>query len=229
MELDIDFVAALKKVGELGTPEKICALSNDQIIEYKNKLDYFKLVNGGEYSNEVKGTALEDLVSYLLMISGNIFTVVRNVKTHTNEIDQIVELNAKGKVLYSYGLLPKRFNHFLGECKNHRRKIDVSYIGKFYSLLLSTAENTGILFSYYGITGRNWSDGNGLIRKIYLQKEDDEKRTAIIDFALNDFQRIADGENFIDIIDNKLKSLKYDTSVDQFISAHPAEGQLLPQ
>ena len=224
MERDITFDEAVQVVRELATPEKICAFSDEQKTEYIKRLEYFKLVNGGNYSDVEKGKSLEDLVSYLLTISGDLFTVVQDVRTHTNEIDQIVELNPKGKFFLTHGFLPKRFECFLGECKNYNRKINVTYVGKFYSLLITTSEKTGILFSYHGITGKNWSDGSGLIRKIYLQKEDEEKRVAIIDFSLPDFQRIADGDNLINLFDSKLKALKYDTNVDQFLKSHPAEG-----
>ena len=113
-----------------------------------------------------QGAILEELVSYLLKISGNIFNVYRNIHTKTNEIDQFITLNDTGKLLAGLKMLPCRFESFLGECKNYRNKSDVTHIGKFYSLLMSTSIKTGILFTYHGVTGSGWNDGTGLIKKM---------------------------------------------------------------
>ena len=63
MERDITFDEAVQVVRELATPEKICAFSDEQKTEYIKRLEYFKLVNGGNYSDVEKGKSLEDLVS----------------------------------------------------------------------------------------------------------------------------------------------------------------------
>lgn len=203
--------------------KEICKMSDTEKATYCELLNHFQAVNGNRASKAEKGAALENLVSFLIKVSGNIFTVSRNVRTNTNEIDQIVRLNEKGRGLLAAGVLPKRFELFLGECKNHAASIGVGYIGKFYSLLQTTDTRTGILFSYHGISGSKWSHGSGLVRKIYLQREREEDRVAIIDFCIQDFQAVADGGNFIEIVANKLDTLQFDTSISSFISQHPAE------
>ncbi len=102
----------------------------------------------------------------------------------------------------------------------------LTHIGKFYSLLMSTSIKTGILFTYHGVTGSGWNDGTGLIKKMYLQRELDDNRVAIIVFSIQDYERIAAGENFIDLFNRKLLDLRLDTSIDTYISPHEAELQL---
>ena len=158
--------------------EKICEISEAQKNIYKELLEKFKQLhdssptdNAPKNLHNLKGEALENLVSYLLTISGNIFNVDRNLRTSTNEIDQIVTLTPQGKVLLTYHLIDPKLDTFLGECKNYDKAVSVTYIGKFCSLLLTTNIKIGILFSYYGTSGTGWSNGAGLIKKFYLHKE----------------------------------------------------------
>lgn len=81
--------------------EKICEISEAQKNTYKELLEKFKQLhdisltdNAPKNLHNLKGEALENLVSYLLTISGNIFNVDRNLRTSTNEIDQIVTLRS---------------------------------------------------------------------------------------------------------------------------------------
>ncbi len=208
---------------ELYSDDILCELSPEDSAEYKRLLERFHTVNNSVCKTTEKGKALEDLVGFLIEKSGNIFEVVKNVKTGTNEIDEVITLNETGKMLVGFKLLPERFEFVLGECKNYHTKVGVTYVGKFYSLLQTTAITTGILFSYHGVTGKNWNDGSGLIKKIYLQREDPDKRVAIIDFSYEDFKRIADGDNFLSIIRKKLEALQLDTSIATSIAKHPAE------
>ena len=214
--------------------EKICELSENQKEKYKRLLDNFKTLHntqaGSEYMHSnlhnLKGTALEDLVNYLLSISGNLFKVDRNLRTKTNEIDQVVSLTGLGKILICNGLIPSKLNCFLGECKNYNSSISVTYVGKFCSLLLTTQIKLGIIFSYNGVSGKNWSNASGLIKKFYLSKEKEEDRFCIIDFSINEFEQILEGKNFLQIIDDKLKSLQFDTDYLSYIQKHPAEDKL---
>lgn len=171
--------------------EKICEISEVQKNTYKKLLEKFKQLhdisptdNAPKNLHNLKGEALENLVSYLLTISGNIFNVDRNLRTSTNEIDQIVTLTPQGKVLLTYHLIDPKLNTFLGECKNYDKAVSVTYIGKFCSLLLTNNIKIGILFSYYGTSGTGWSNGAGLIKKFYLHKEKLEDKYCIIDFSI---------------------------------------------
>ncbi|MDY3870122.1 MAG: hypothetical protein SOZ49_02585 [Clostridiaceae bacterium] len=223
MAEELSLCELMEKVGDLFNYNELCRLSTEQLEHYRGLLTEFQRVNSSISSTEEKGVALEELVAYLLNISGGIFSVRKNVKTSSNEIDEIIELNTKGRALLAYGLLPSRLSLFLGECKNHNKSVGVTYIGKFYSLLETTQIKTGILFSYHGISGDNWSDGSGLVKKIYLQRERDTDRVAIIEFSIADFNMILSGHNFFEIIEAKFNQLRFDTSIDSFISEHPAE------
>ena len=192
--------------------EKICEISEVQKNTYKKLLEKFKQLhdisptdNAPKNLHNLKGEALENLVSYLLTISGNIFNVDRNLRTSTNEIDQIVTLTPQGKVLLTYHLIDPKLNTFLGECKNYDKAVSVTYIGKFCS------------------SGTGWSNGAGLIKKFYLHKEKLEDKYCIIDFSINEFEAILNGKNLLQIIDEQLKSLQFDTDYSRYLSKHPAE------
>lgn len=211
--------------------EMICKLNPDQKIKYSEMLKHFEEVNGIKKDStnytkglsRIKGKALEDLVIYLLKISGNLFEIDKNLRNTTNEIDQIFKLSPKGKALHSINLINQRFLSFLGECKNYSSSISVTYTGKFCSLLLTNQVLLGIIFSYHGVSGKNWSDSAGLIKKFYLHKEKEEDRYCIIDFNIKDFKDIENGKNFLQIIDEKLTSLIFDVDYTKYLSKHPAE------
>lgn len=211
--------------------ERICQLNDLQKKTYAQLLDDFKKLHSVKGQSDtvsanlqnLKGEALEKLVSYLLTISGNIFYVDRNLRTSTNEIDQLVSLTPKGKILLSYHLVNSKLECFLGECKNYDKSVSVTYIGKFCSLLLTNNVKIGILFSYHGVSGTGWSNGSGLIKKFYLHKEKLEDKYCIIDFSIKDFESILEGKNMLQIIEEQLKSLQFDTDYSRYLSKHPAE------
>lgn len=211
--------------------EKICQLDKVQKETYSQLLDEFKRFHSispkesGVPKNlhNLKGEALEKLVSYLLKVSGGIFCVDQNLYTSTNEIDQLVSLTQKGKILLGYHLLNPKLERFLGECKNYDRSVSVTYIGKFCSLLLTNNIKLGILFSYHGVSGTGWNNGVGLIKKFYLHKEKIEDRYCIINFSVKEFEEILKGKNLLQIIDEQLCSLQLDTDYSKYISIHPAE------
>jgi len=204
----------------------ICKFSEEQESKYNILLQCFKDVNENKNaSNREKGKALEELVSFLLFMSGDIFEVFQNVKTNTNEVDQIVRLSPKGKLLLANGLLNDQFKNFICECKNYNKSVDVTYVGKLYSLMHSCDVKLSVLFSYKGVSGKKWNYASGLIRKIYMSTNQNGEHETIIDFNKNDFESIAKGDNFLDIIENKITSLKYDTDFSSQITTHPAEGK----
>ena len=213
--------------------DMICKVSDEQKIEYHKKLENFlkynsmKAENAGtpKNLNSLKGKSLEELATYLLKISGDLFVVKQNLRTTTNEIDQIFMPTQKARVLIANGIIDKRYELFLGECKNYKKSIDVTYVGKFCSLLLTNQIKLGLLFSYHGISGSGWSEASGLVKKFYLHKEMDEDRYCIIDFSKDDFIAVDNGENFLQIIEDKLMALRFDTSYKQYLSKHPAELQ----
>lgn len=125
--------------------DMICKVSDEQKSEYHKKLENFLKYNSMKAEdagtpknlNGLKGKSLEELATYLLKISGDLFVVKQNLRTTTNEIDQIFIPTQKARVLIANGIIDKRYELFLGECKNHKKSIDVTYVGKFCSLLLT--------------------------------------------------------------------------------------------
>lgn len=229
-ELD-NAASVFRKIGKKYSYPKICEISESQKKKYKELLNNFEKLNKIKVTDynihdnlrKQKGDSLEKLVNYLLTISGNLFEVTENLRTCTNEIDQLVGLKEVGKLLIKNGILDPRFECFLGECKNYGRPVNVTYIGKFCSLLLGSRVKLGILFSYHGITGNKWNEASGLVRKFYMHKEKLEERYCIIDFNISDFKSILNGNNFLQIIDDKIKELRFDTDYNGLLSRHPAQ------
>ena len=218
----------LRYLGDQFSSVELCRWEEDLKNEYKGLLDSFEKSNNKDacITRQEKGKVLEDISSFLLSNCSNIFCVKRNIRTSTNEIDNIFTLSNQGKILTSVNLIPVYYENFIGECKNYGGSIGVTYVGKFCSLMLTTGCRLGILFSYHGVTGHGWKDGSGLIRKFYLHKEKPEERYCLIDFNINDFRAILEGKNFLQIIDDKIAQLRFDTDFSDLLSAHPAESDL---
>lgn len=218
-------LAILRKNGKENTYEKICEMSLDDVNEYSRLLEELQRVNGNSsVTNDVKGKALENIVTFLLQKSGDIFHVDANLGTNTNELDQLIGLKNEGKTLCRHGLIDKRYSMFISECKNHQKSLDVTYIGKFCSLLITNNVKLGLLFSYHGVSGNKWENGAGLIKKFYLHKETLDERFCIIDFNINDFKSIIEqNKNLLQIIDEKITSLQFDTDYSRHLAKHPAE------
>ncbi|CAJ1315890.1 restriction endonuclease [Paenibacillus nuruki] len=204
---------------------ELTRLDSNDMIRYNELLQELKIVHDpgsktSENSTVYKGQALEEIVTFLIKRSC-IFDVVANIRSSTNEIDQTLELNHIGIDLKKFIKLPGDL--FLSECKNYNKKVDVTWIGKFYSLLAHNHAKLGILFSYKGFTGQGWNDGVGLVKKIYLLKEDINEKVYIIDINKKDFELISEGESLIGIIHAKIKALRLDTDFKKFLlSNHPA-------
>ncbi len=222
-----DIVKALDILSQINSQyryEKICEMSPKKKQEYANLLNYFEETHQNKNTSKAdKGKSLEDIVTFLLQNTGDLFRVDRNLRTSTNEIDQLLTLSPKGKILCQYGLIDRKLEHFLSECKNYNTRVGVTYVGKFCSLLITSQTLLGILFSYHGITGSGWNDGAGLIKKFYLHKEQQNERYCILDFNIKDFKKIAKGENILQLMSEKLLSLQLDTDYSTYLSKHPAE------
>ncbi|EGW39082.1 hypothetical protein [Desulfosporosinus sp. OT] len=199
---------------------EITRLSQDEKKQYNTLLENLIAVNSKkEVGQRVKGKALEDIVSFLLETS-SIFKVQRNLRTSTNEIDQIIELSFRGKEFKNY--IDILGDVFLGECKNYNKTIGVTWVGKFYSLLQTTCK-LGVIFSYFGLSGKGWNAGSGLVKKLHISKEDFSRRIYIINFNIIDFKLINQGQSFLNIMQAKISGLRTDTGFLKHISDHPAQ------
>lgn len=224
---DIDNIMTMfDSIAEKLRYEKICELSQEQKQEYDKLLDNFIKTNSSSHTTKEKGDALEKIAAFVLETS-NIFEVYENIRTTTNELDQLVRLNIKGKLLNSKGLIDSRLSGYIGECKNYNSKVSVTYVGKICSLMSTTENKLCILFSYHGVTGDGWTDSSGLIRKFYLSKEKASERFCIIDFNIKDFESIKNGNNFLQIVHDKILTLQNDTDYTKFFKPHVSTEQIL--
>lgn len=227
MEQVDSFTAAAKQLDKFSSAEAICKFDSQSMQEYIKLYDEFVSTNSNKtISQREKGKSLEKLASFLLSHT-RIFEVYKNIRSGTNEFDQLVRCNTYGKALLDRNIFDKRFFHFIGECKNLRTRVGVTYVGKICSLLLTTQNKVCILFSYNGVTGKGWNEASGLIKKIYMTKENDDDRMIIIDFNKDDFERIKNGEYLIDILENKIYALKNDVNYSNLISAHSLQDEIL--
>lgn len=221
-----NMMAMFDSIAENLKYEKICSLSPELKKEYDRLLNKLIEVNSSSASTREKGKALEE-ISFFLLKNCGIFDVYGNVRTSTNELDQLVRVNEKGKLLKSKCIIDSRLEHFIGECKNYQSKVSVTFVGKLCSLLITTQNKIGTLFSYKGISGNSWDNSKGLIKKFYLSKEKENERFCIIDFNINDFISIKEGNNLLQIISDKILSLQNDTSYSFFITPHAGTEDIL--
>lgn len=174
---------------------------------HKNPLKY------KEIKSKTKGDLLESVIK-ILFINTKLFKIYNNIKSSTNEYDILIlpseYLKISGKALDPLFRMP-----IMCECKNYSGKVDVTWIGKFYTVLKMSDIKLGIIFSYNGVTGSNnaWSAGKGLIKKIFLKDG-----IAILNICKEDFQNIYQGELITDLIEKKYNNLKFDTNISDYFN-----------
>ena len=152
----------------------------------------------------------------------NIFKVFKNRRSSTNEIDLVIRLTDIGMLAKKYGLFPfDNVSIFNVECKNYNKKIDVTWVGKFYSLLSTCSQKFGLIFSKKGFTSKSkWTDAKGLAKKILLKDG-----IYILDINLKHLKDLANGKNFLDIIRDEKDALDLDINSDfDKVSPHPLES-----
>lgn len=167
-----------------------------------------------------KGKVLER-ISDELFLSTQMYNNKLNIRDSSNEIDVLVDLNNLGQV--ESEILPdimKNNKQIIIECKNYNKKIGVTWIGKFHSLLRNRNKSFGIIFSYYPLAGKgNWDSAKGLVKKIYLKDN-----IAIINICKDDINEIVKNRKcIVNSIEEKYNELVYQTDIEEYISKHPAE------
>lgn len=160
-------------------------------------------------TTKAKGDALENLF-YTILTQYGFFDCTTNQKTSSNEIDLNVNLNGKGMKLKSDGFIELE-DHFAVECKNISSKIDVTIVGKLWSILLQHDLDLGIIVSRHGLTGSGWNDAVGLTKKIFLK---DNKM--IICLTLDDLMTLKERSLF-DLIDDKKREIRFDCNLNRIV------------
>ena len=195
-------------------------LDQQQFMELYDQID-----NNIEYNNtKSKGTLLENL-TMLVFEKGcrNLFYCRNNCRTSTNEMDVLIEWNTSAREGGYNQSYPCFGDSFICECKNYNEKVNVTYVGKFFSLLKVSNVHLGVLISWEGVTGRNqWSDALGFIKKVALAE-----RIYIVVLDKNDLKEIYTKEkNIFSLVHEKYMALKNDVDYSKYIKAHEAEGKL---
>ncbi|HCV1561692.1 TPA: restriction endonuclease [Staphylococcus aureus] len=137
--------------------------------EYKTLVKDLSILEKPSVSTKEKGDRLERILINILSNSG-LFNVTSNKRTSTNEIDIRVEKTTQLVLVenhYSFDVE----NVIYFECKNYSRKLGVTYIGKFFSILNVANIKLGVLITPYVLTGNGWYNGHGLCKKLHLKND----------------------------------------------------------
>lgn len=196
-------------------------MKDDDLAECKR---LYSEIDKGRLSKDEKGKKLEELSTLLFEKSvANLLRVYKNCRTSTNEIDLLVkwtdQANLSG-INQSFQFLG---DSFLCECKNYVGAVNVTYVGKFCSLMLVTDTDFGVMISWDGITGRGkWSDSKGLIKKFALST-----KKYIIVLEKTDIKQICEKKkNLFSLMHDKYIALKDDIDYQKYIAAHDAEQDM---
>lgn len=191
-----------------------------------------KKLKDNNFSNaQKKGAYLEEIVSFIIEHSF-FLKIYRNVHTGTNEIDEVIEVSDRGKIALQTLNLPLEIlgidsNIFIGECKNYADRLNVTYVGKFYSLLVNTNTPLGIIFTPNGLTGNEseYKDAHGLVKVLHIiEKAKNNNDLYILTFTLDDFDKLLDGYTLFDLIKSKKNALKLSSNYESFLSDNRHEG-----
>ncbi|MEN3822209.1 hypothetical protein V8V48_05390 [Staphylococcus xylosus] len=187
--------------------------------KYAELIDDLEKMRDIEVTSKDKGEKLEKLLVKVLE-GTNLFKCTVNIRTSTNEID----IRAEKSVLFNNVKDNYNFNiediiYF--ECKNYKKPIDVTWTGKFHSLLNASNISLGIFISPKGLTGNKWSDAHGLCKKLYLKTG-----IKIISITSDDFRSL-NKRSLIMIIKNKIEELTEDIDLNNALKeTHPNEKKL---
>lgn len=196
-------------------------MKEDDLTEY-NRL--YSEIDNGELSKDEKGKKLEELSILLFEKSvDTLFHVYKNCRTSTNEIDLLVKWTDQAKLAGINQSFPFLGDSFLCECKNYAGAVNVTYVGKFCSLMLVTNIDFGVMISWKGVTGRSkWNDSQGLIKKFALSA-----KKYIVVLEKRDLKQICDRkQNLFSLLHDKYLALKTDINYEKYIAVHEAEQSM---
>lgn len=195
--------------------EENMIVDKEVYTEITKKIENLKLNNFR--TAQEKGTYFENFINDLIDKT-RLYIRKCNVNTSTNEIDIRVELEPGQSMLAEiYHSILKEVAFI--ECKNYpKSKVNVTYIGKFYSLLKTSKKKLGIIISPNGLTGQECKDGHGLCKKIALKDD-----TNIISLTFDDLLQL-NQKSLLMIIKEKLIELEEDISISNLIEPHELES-----
>lgn len=203
--------------------------SEENQIQYNDLYETFVNTTGkpkSEVSDEEKGKSLEDIVEFLFSKT-SIFQYIRNHRTGDFELDIILKLSNRGIAFKDYiSIAKKTSSHLIGECKNYKKPLSITYTGKFYSLLDRYNLKLGIIFSYHGLAGsdecKGWTAASGFTKKMYLKND-----VIILDFNQIHFNMIRNGKSFIDVLNGLMEKTIFDIDDELNYIQHEDIGTLI--
>lgn len=198
--------------------KKECLDMIREIEEIDKKMSIVDRAEKGKLSYE-KGKLLEDLSIKFLNIR-YIFKISERVECDSNEIDILLQ-PATNNIIYDRFIPEFLKKDILIECKNHKKNIDVTLLGKFYSLLRYKHCKFGIMISNLPLTGRNeWDAAVGLTKKFYLRDN-----YMIINLTLDRIKEILEGDiNIIKALKKEVDHIIYHTDFTNDIIKHQGEA-----
>ena len=191
---------------------------------YEKFAQLYQRLSEGDYNAGEKGKLLEALVDSLFRDGyGFLFDTHSNWRTSTNEIDVLLFWTEKARLIGLPSAYSFLGNSILCECKNYKKPVDVTYVGKFASLLHTSDVKLGIMFAWDGVSGRGkWDAAQGLIKKIALRDRD-----YIIIIDRHDLRKIYEKQAHVfSLLYEKYEALKLDTDYEKYIVPHEANGKL---
>ena len=99
---------------------------------YKKFAELYEKIVSKDFKLSDKGKLLEDL-SAILFYQG--YPGILDLRTSSNEIDLQLCWTENAKMAGIDRAFPFLEESFLCECKNYKKSVDVTYVGKFFSLL----------------------------------------------------------------------------------------------
>ncbi len=215
-----------KNIRIMDMPEMVYLEYTRYFDMLKKDIDSYDNTKKHILTAQKRGKLLEKMAGLLFFQGNTLFKKAINCRTLTNEIDILVNWSKEALQLNIDRVYEFMGRSFLCECKNYMGSVDVTYVGKFVSLLNVSKTKFGIIFSKDGISGKNiWKDGKGLVRKIALSQG-----TYIIDITWDDFQKIYNKQaNILGIINDKYEAMKHDIDYTSYILKHEQEEEFIKQ
>lgn len=235
----LDLRAYLDQVvkDDLSKYEGFITWTDGDKTEFKGLLDDLKKPFDRENeTTKDKGDRLERLVEFIIRKT-YFFEIYKNVHTETNEIDEVIVLSDRGRQALttfklSRDLIPIDRDLFLGECKNFKSNLGVTYVGKFYSLMTVTGITLGIIFTQKGLTGdsEGYKDAYGLTKVLRMveNSRNEGKDFYILTFTMEDYEKMLNGKTFFDLIKAKKLEMQLASDYMAFIedNRHEAEDEI---
>lgn len=146
-----------------------------------------------------QGDKLEQLVSLLWQACENVFTLIGSRSTQVGQIDGIVEIESTDLITRGWG------QHIVYECKNWNSRPGLPEVAVLLFKMLLVDAYVGIMFSPEGITEPKgpYLNAKGVITFAYWRL-----KRVILHFDQRDLKRIHDGENFIEMLNEKYRDVK---------------------